>query len=189
MVKRTAVVAALLAALACMAAGQASAITWYWSTTTAEKALVSAGWKTPPSHVHVNSATCRGFGPWKAGDARRYFRHFRCTTVGQQFNDATYRAAVKARDDALAAYYAARGAGADQATLNTLHNAYVEAESRRNALAATGTLRRFKLVLNVRGQYLYSVTNVVKVGPDLPVPIAPIPSGAFDDPPIDIPSP
>jgi len=188
MIKRSTAVAGVLAALACALAGQASATIWYWSTPTAENALLSVGWKTPPSWVHVNDAECRGFRPWKAGDARRYFQHFRFTVDGQQFNDAASRAANKAREDARAAYKAAAAAGADQATLNGLHNAYLKADSRYLTVSG-GTHRRFKLVVSVVGQSRYSVTNIVKVGPDAPAPIAPIPSGAFDDPPVEVQSP
>src|SRR5262245_10678065 len=121
--KRSAATAAALAALAFVVAGPASAHNWYWSAPTAEQALEGANyaWRTATTRVHVNTATCYGFGRYRIGDARRLFQHFRCTAEGQLYDTARERAAKKAREDARARFKAAVAAGADEATLSALH--------------------------------------------------------------------
>jgi hypothetical protein len=182
MFKRSAATAAVLAALAFVVAGPASAHNWYWSAPTAERALESAdyAWRTATTRVHVNSATCHGFGRYRVGDARRLFQHFRCSTEGQLFDTARERAAKKALEDARARFKAA-AAGADEATRTALYAPVQEAEDRYLRIQG-GTHHRFKLVLHVKAQYLGSVSNVVRTSRALPVPISPIP--VRDDDPI-----
>lgn len=177
--KTRATVLAAVAAVAFVVAGPAAAHNWYWSATSAEYALESSGyaWKTKTARVHINSATCHGYGRYRVGDARRLFQHFRCSTEGQWFDIAAARAAKKAYDEELAKFRAA-AAGKDEATRTALYAPVLKAETCYLQIQG-GTHYRFRLVMHVETQYLGHVSSLVKTSKALPTPIDRIP-GAED---------
>lgn len=64
-------------------AGAHNRVTFYWSSGLAEHQLVEDGVEWAEGFEYVDSARCRGFGPFTRSkkSGRRLFKHFRCSVV------------------------------------------------------------------------------------------------------------